>query len=175
MDYKMISLIASVIIFNAYAIGITIKFGWLRSISISWKYLGTKNKWIFTVTLFTFSILLIIAGQTLLLFLAGALICLTGAAANTWELEMTETSHVIGATGGIILGTLALIALPSPFKQYDIVSNIFVKDFGFWFLVVPQLIFTILAMRLNMRNHTFWIEVVAFNITALAVLINLIK
>ena len=145
----MISLIASVIIFNTFVIGLVFKHGWLRSVSAYWYRM--KNKWIFTIAMWAFSVLLMLAGQTLLICLAGAAICFTAAAANSRALKMTETVHVIGANGGIILGMLALIHL------------------GYWFIAVPQLIFTVLAMKLNMKNHTFWIEVVAFNITALAI------
>jgi len=155
MDYKLITLVLSFIIFTSYVIGITVKFGWLRSVSISWYYI--KNKWIFTLALWTFSVLLAIAGDTMLTFLSAVAICFTGAAADAKNLKMTERVHIVGATGGIILGMAALII-----------------DFRLWYFVLPQLIFTILAMKCNMKNHTFWIEIVAYYLIWIGILINIV-
>lgn len=154
MDYKLITLILSFIIFTSYVIGITVKFGWLKSVSISWYYI--KNKWIFTLALWGFSILLAIAGQTLLTFLATAAICFAGAAADAKNDVLTDKVHVIGATSGIILGMAALL------------------DFGLWYLIIPQIIFTVLAMKFNMKNHTFWIELLAYYLMWIGILINIV-
>jgi hypothetical protein len=143
MNYKLTSLILSFIVFTFYVTYITIKFGWLRSVSASYFYL--KDKWLFTIALFAFSMLLAMAGNTMLTVLAAAAICFSGAASNTKDLEMTETVHNICSTAGIVLGMAALII-----------------DFGLWYFVLPQLIFTVLAMKRNMKNHTFWIEIVAY-------------
>jgi len=155
MNYKLIALILSFIIFTSYVAGITIKFGWLRSVSASWYYI--ENKWIFTLSLWGFSIPLMIAGGTALTFLAGLAICFAGAAADTKNTELTEKVHVIGAMAGIIFGMAALII-----------------DFNLWYFVLAQLIFTIPAMKCNMRNHTFWIEIVAYYLVWLGMLIRIV-
>jgi len=158
MNFKWISLILSLLIFTDYVAYITVKLGWLKSISDSWYHLKEKDRWFFTLSLWGFSIFLAIAGDTLLTFLAAAGICFAGAAADGRHVKITETVHVIGATGGIILGILALIF-----------------DFHLWVPALILSIFSILVMEQNMRNHTFWIEVVAYYTIWLGILLNLLK
>jgi len=153
MDYRLITLILSFIVFTSYVMYIIVKFGWLWSISISWYYI--KNKWIFTIALWAFSVLLAIAGGTVLTFLAAVAICFAGAATDTKNLEMIERVHVVGSAGGIVLGMAALML-----------------DFGLWYFALTQLIFTILTMKCNMKNHIFWIEIMAYYLIWIGILIN---
>jgi len=152
-DYKFITLILSFIIFTSYVTYVTIKYGWLKSVSASYFYL--KGKWLFTIILFAFSILLAIAGNTMLTVLAAAAICFSGAASNTKELEMTEKVHNICSTAGIVLGAAALV------------------DFKLWYIALILTIFAILTMKYKMKNHTFWIEIVAYYLVWIGVLINI--
>lgn len=153
MNTKIISALISFVIFTGYVIFITKKFGWLKSISDSWYHL--KSKWMFTLALWGFSIFMALAGDTLLTFLAAAGICFAGATADTNHVRMTEVVHVIGATGGIVLGILALIF-----------------DFHLWWLALIFGIFTILAMEKNMRNHTFWIEVATYYVIWIGIMFH---
>jgi len=155
---KLIALFLSFAVFTGYVAYITIRFGWLRSISISWYHLKAGERWKFTIALWLFAIPIAIAGDTALSFLAAAGICFCGAAGDAKNDQVTERVHVIGATGGIILGIAALIL-----------------DFGLWYLALPYIVFAYYMIRKQVKNHTFWIEVSAFYLIWAGILINLLK
>jgi len=146
--------IASILIFTGYIIYARIKYGQLKSISASWYWLSSSQKWLFTLALWGFSIPLAIAGDTALFFFAAGGICFTGAAGDTKSLSMTEHVHNIGATGGIILGMGALLV-----------------DFHLWYVFLSFFLFSIFMMKKNIRNHTFWIQVIAYYTISFSILI----
>ena len=155
-DYRLIALLASVVIFTGYVTYITVKFGWLRSVSISSYHI--TRRYMFTLSLVAFSMLLALAGGTALMVFAAAGICFSGTAADPHNDKMTDKVHTIGATTGIVFGIASMI-----------------MDFGLWYIALPMVILTILAMKLNMKNHTFWIEIAYYYVVSLVVLFDIIK
>jgi len=158
MKIRLYSAIASILIFTGYIIYIRVKYGQLKSISASWYWLNSSQKWLFTLALWGFTLPLSIAGNTALFFLAAGGICFTGAAADTKSLSMTEHVHTIGATGGIILGMGALLI-----------------DFHLWYIFLPFFLFSIYMIKKNIRNHTYWIETIAYYTIWIAILLNILK
>lgn len=87
----------------SYLITIVILFGVLKSISQSYYEVKGFGKAIFTLFIWSISIPMMIIGSTPLMFFAGALLSFVGAAPAFKE-EMEGKVHVIGATGGILIG-----------------------------------------------------------------------
>jgi hypothetical protein len=143
MDTLNIVLLSYVIVvFLSYVIGIWSKFGILNSISESAYHI--KNKALFTLFIWSVSIPIMIVGSTGLMFMAGALLAFVGASPMFKE-DMEGKVHVVGATGGIMLGFAGMIL-----------------NFGLWPLAVIQGAFTLGAILFKLKNHTWWIEVLAF-------------
>ena len=82
---------------------------------------------------------------------------LTATAAQFWRDEMTETAHIVGATGGI---TLAFVALG--FKMW-IVSTVF--------FVIYLLLLWLLR---PIKNYTWWIESAAVFIVVILDIVYLL-
>jgi len=96
-------LVFSLALFSIYLAFILIKYYPLDSISES--YYRLKNKAIFTLVLWGFSIPLIVYASHPLIFLAASGICFVGAAAE-YKQDLTDTVHVAGAVSGIFFGLL---------------------------------------------------------------------
>lgn len=133
-------------------------FGILPSISDSYRHI--KQKWLFTLVLWSISFPVIIVGSDPLLFFAGVGIAFVGAAPKFWQ-DLEGKVHVAGAIGGIALGTI-----------WTIFS-------GFWWLGVPFIVFAALVglkvkgkYLIKINNHTWWVEVAAFAMILIALLLR---
>jgi hypothetical protein len=102
------------------------------------------------------------------LTLSGLLIFLVAFTANTKKRPKRTWLHVIGATGGILLGFAGLVL--------KITWGTWYKDIFFWavvlFLALTFIIMPIGCFKKGVRNHTTWIEVVSYNIIILTLIIN---
>ena len=138
---------AVLLLFIGYNSYVVVEYGFLSSISAS--AYKIQPKWLFTGFIWLMALELMFLGHTMLMYFAGAFIMCSGAAG--WGLshdDVTEDDiHVIGATGGIILGFVSMIL-----------------DFHFWELAALQGVFTIYASSKlsKIKNPTYWIEVLAF-------------
>lgn len=142
---NLILLLVSLLIFVGYVIYVWKTVGVLSSISDS--VYRIKHPEYFILTMMIMPIPLMIVASTPLMFFAGAFICFVGAAPCISREEMEEKVHVVGATGGIAIATVS-----------------FWIDFHFWYLSIAMALFVIYACsKFNkIRNHTWWIEIVAF-------------
>ena len=141
---KFLLLTSTYFFFTAYVAAIWIKFGVLPSISESYYRLKKLQKSFFTLAMFGTGLPITIYAEGGLMFFAGAGICFVGAAPAFRE-DMTGRVHVIGAVGGIVLGLLSLWL-----------------DYSLW---IPQVVFAGLTFFLTffrVRNHTWWIEILAY-------------
>ena len=144
---ETILLLISVAIFLSYIGFIALKYGIQKSISESYYRLPSKQKVLFTLALWGFAIPVIILGGMLeswLLFLAGGLITLVGAAPAFKSLLMEYKAHMFGAYGGILLGLTALVV-----------------NFNLWWLVLIAVILAVI-IKFTIKNYIWWIEVLAF-------------
>lgn len=132
--------------FLSYLIMIYIRYGILDTISSSYYKLPQNQKFLFTMFCWSFSIPAMILGDSALMFLAGACICFTGAAA-AYRQEMTSTVHIIGAVGGVIFSQLSI------WIDYPLSEKM-------WLFGVISII-GFIAMYL-IKEKTWWIETYAF-------------
>lgn len=144
-------LIFTIIVFLTYVIGIYSKFGILKSISESVYHI--KHKALFTFFIWGVALPIMIVGSTGLMFMAGAFLAFVGASPMFKE-EMEGKVHYVGATGGIALGFAGMIL-----------------NFGLWPLAVIQGVFTLCAVLFKLKNHTWWIEVLAFILIIIGLII----
>jgi hypothetical protein len=142
----------------SYLTYICIKFGIQDSISATYKII--KQKWLFTIVLWSVALPIMIVGSNPLLFFAGAGIAFVGASPRYW-LKQEGTVHVIGATGGILLATL-----------WATLS-------GFWWISGPFTLFVALTELkiknkriINLKNHTWWVEIAAFAMVLLSLFLR---
>jgi hypothetical protein len=152
MSYQLISIIISFVIFTSYITYIAINYGVLPSVSDSYYSLPKHRRWLFTITFWSFSFPLIIAGETGLMFLAGASICFTGAApAFDPDREANKSStmqrkvHIMSAIVGITASVFAIFF-----------------NFGASVIGIITLGSIIALKLLKVNNVTWWIEVVAY-------------
>lgn len=138
---------------------ITKKLGISRSISRTYYQLKKKNRWIFQVATWVYAITLGLAGGSWPFYIAAGLVSLVGFAPNVKKSKFQERMHVIGATGGIVAAMAALL----------ITSN-----YSLWYLPVIQVAFSLPAMKASLKFHTYWIEVLAYILTAGGILSMLI-
>jgi len=134
-------MIFSLTLMVGYLIYVRLRFGMTHSISAT--YYEIKNKWLFTIVLWGFSIPLMIVSAKPLMFLAGAAICFTGAAPGV-DKKMERRVHVGSSVAGIAIGTIALWVY-----------------YGLWWVVGIQLAFTGIAMIFQTKYHTYFIELLA--------------
>jgi len=148
-------LLASFSIFVGYLIYVYCTVGVLKSVSDS--FYRVKQPVFFILTMFLMPIPLMVVGSTPLMFFAGAFICFVGAAPGLIRDDMEERVHVIGATGGIILGT----------------ASIWI-DLHMWYLSVGMLLFAVYSCSKwnKIHNHTWWLEIVAFMLMIIALFIK---
>lgn len=158
MTYKLYLMLYATIVFISYVVGVYLKYGVLKSISES--YYRIKNKALFTLFIWSVSIPTIIVGETPLLFFAGALLSFVGAAPAFRE-DVEGKVHVVGATGGIILG---FASMAFEFHNYWLAGIML----GFLAFALPKR----LPKKLDkewingITNYTWWIEIVAFSLLA---------
>ena len=140
----LILLIASAIIFLGYITSIWKIYGVQKSISDSYYRLPKKWNFLFTLALWSFAIPVMVVGNNVMMFLAGAGICFVGAASNFKRLKMTKNVHMAGAFGGIIVGIFSVIF-----------------DFNALPLALVAIAFSIF-LKIFAKNYIWWIEVTAF-------------
>lgn len=144
-------LLFSFVVFVSYVTYIYFLHGQQRSISDSWYRLTLGEKWLFCLSTWGYVLPLFLMVLTnnggewtrIIFFLATTLLVIVPIFPD-FKMIGDKAWHTIGAEGGIALGML-----------WGILS-------GFWFMVIPFFIFTVLMARNNIRNHTYWIEIVAY-------------
>lgn len=141
------------LVFTGYVIKVVLDAGVLKSISESFYHLEPKKRWIFTLSMWGFAIPVLIVGDTPLMFFAGAGICFVGAAAAFKGDDMTMKVHVVGAVSGVALSMASLWL-----------------DFHMWYFPVSFCICAILLF-LTVKNYTWWIEILAFYLVLIALLL----
>lgn len=139
---NFILLLFAFIIFTSYVSWVWIKYGILPSISDS--YYHSHNGFLFAMFTWGVGIPIMLVGSTPLMFFAGAFLCFVGSA-PTFKEKVQGIVHVIGATGGILLGFLSLWI-----------------DFHLWPITAVMATFTVLATVFKLKHHTWWIEIAAF-------------
>lgn len=131
-------------LFFAYLTIITICYGWLPSISQSF-YELKKNRlaFIFTLFLFSLSMLIIFIAKTRLMAAAG--FCIIGVSIFPYFLKQ-KFLHYLCAVSGIVLGMISLVI-----------------DFKQPLVVLIGACIAALLHDLKVKNMFFWIEVVSFS------------
>ena len=116
---------------------------------------GISEQSYYTIFMWGISIPIMIVTQTIWGFLAGAFLCIDGAARTGSGDPLTQLLHNWGAKIGILLGMVMLVA------------------FSWWYLIPVGLyaIFVLVAAN-NLNNSTWWIEEVAFVIIVISLLIE---
>lgn len=149
---------AMIAVFYGYVAGILVKYGMLPSISDSFYALPRNKSFIFTLVLWTFSILSMIIGDSVLMFIAGSGIAFVGTAAQ-FKQKLTNTVHVVGAVVGI------------GFSQASIIV-----DMRLWYVSVSFLIIgtAVLLLKRKIRHFIWWIEILAFTSVAVSFGIKLL-
>ncbi len=174
-------LIFAVLIFTTYVVVTRIKLGALPSISESYYVLPRDLKALFTLTLFSFSYLLITAAQDPIIMLSAAGICFTGAAPMFKQSRMEEKVHKTGAFSGIIVGyiyvikSLILFALLDPWNGYHPVFNrilSFIANPHFIILFVS--LFGAYLFYKKAKDHIRKIEILAFSGITSSIFINIL-
>lgn len=146
MEYVFWSGIALMIFYLIY---VRLKYKMTKSISAT--YYELDNRWLFTIVMWGFALSFMIVAAKPLFFLAGAGIMFVGAAPRVGEkYEMSEKVHIIGSYIGVAVGTLA-------FWVY----------YNAWWIPLIQLLFTVPAMKFKLRNHTYYIELLAIILVTL--------
>ena len=141
--------IISITILTAYLILITWKFKVLPSISQS-AYEWKKRWYIFTLAMWAIALPIVLSAESGFLFLSGAAMMFTGAAAMFKE-PMTKTVHYISAVIIIFAGHAHLAF-----------------DLHLWYVAAGSLVLSV--PLLFVRNRLLWIEV----LNAYVILITLI-
>lgn len=147
-----ILLLSSILVFTVYNAWITLRFGQQRSISDSWYRLTLKDNilfiastWGYVIPLF-FIVLLQpnVSDLVKIIFFFGTFLLVTVPVFPDFHLPSVKPWHSLGAEGGIALAMVCGVLL------------------GMWWVPVPFIIFTWLMMKNAIRNHTYWIEIVAY-------------
>ena len=145
MNYILLTL--SLVIFTTYTVLIWHKYGILSSISASFYKLPQNKRLLFTFALWGFSFPVIIyAGlvDSPLLFLAGASIAFTGAAAAYNRSKLDLTVHIVSAQAGVIAG----------------VAHNIVYLHDYYIAVAVAIIALIIYKKVD--KYVWWVEVLAF-------------
>lgn len=138
------ALIVSIVIFTTYLLVIAQKYGIQKSISDSYYNLPGNWKFIFTAVLLGFSIPVMIAGNSTLIFLAGSAICFVSASPAFNKNKLEAIVHVVGAWSGILLGIAGIIL---DYKLYSIA-------------ILAALLSALLYFKA--KYFIWWIEIAAF-------------
>ena len=147
-----------------YTTYIALKYGVQDSISISYYNLREKDKWIFTVALWSFALPGAIILDTLLMLVASLGIIFVGGACHFVEKDagdkpapMAYWTHMIGSYWGVILSQAALWI-----------------NFGYWYLTV-LFVGIVLSMKLlRTNNFTWWVEVSAIGTVLIGIILKLV-
>jgi hypothetical protein len=140
--YEIILLAYSALIFFAYLFIVYKRFGILPSISSS--YYKLKHKAVFTFFIWSIAIPMIIIGSSPLMFWAGAFMAFVGAS-PAFKHELEGKVHIVGAVGGIVLGFLSMWI-----------------EVHLYYLPIIMAVSTLYMTLKPIKNHTWWIEVLAY-------------
>jgi len=144
-------MIFSALVFAGYLLVIWKKFGVQSSISESYYDIPKKYQFVFTLVLWAAAIPIMIVGDTILLFIAGILICFVGAAPAFKGILMEYKVHMVGAYGGFTLGLLSLVI-----------------DYHFYGIVLMGLLGAVLIYW-QTKNKLWWLEVLGYGIIWLSI------
>ena len=140
--------------FTAYILFVVKKYGIQESVSNSYYKLPEKQRWLFTIALWSFAFPAIVLGveHSGFAFLAGSGIMFVGAAPAFKE-DMEGTVHVVGALTGVIGGLLFMLVT------------------GLWYvaLITLALMGVVLLIPALKKNKTWWNELIAFYCYAVAI------
>lgn len=176
------SIIISVLVFFTYTVAITIKYGWLPSISHS--VYAHKKPWLFFSFMAGFGLPLCFYGlgiqeESVLLqkqviffgvniagsfsMLAGILFIICGASpffhkkTESGEPNQFESIlHSVGAEGG-----MAFMMLHLGFYEKD------------WFWGIAMLLPLYIAIKRQFKNHTYWLEIIGAVLISLGIFIGI--
>lgn len=145
MIVQLVLLLISLWVFCSY-----VGFVWAyksihKSISDSYYSLPNKLKPLFTLALWGVAIPVMIAGNDMTMFFAGAGIAFVGAAPAFSSHKIEKGVHMAGAIIGISFGLLGLFFM---FKEYAIAG------------IGISLVLILLGIR--PKNFIWWIEIIAF-------------
>jgi surface polysaccharide O-acyltransferase-like enzyme len=143
-----------VLLFISYVSFILLKYGILDSISESYYKEDKHSKFLFSAFIFGLSIPFMIIGGTTLMILAGLFLSFAGIA-RAYKEEFAGTVHIIGATGGISLGYASMWI-----------------DFHLWYLPIIMGLFALLSTLFKLKYHTWWIEILAFILVIIGLIIK---
>jgi hypothetical protein len=156
MKYEWIVWAIMVVVFVAYVSFIWIKYGVQKSISDSYYRLPEKQKYLFTLFCWGFSIPAIILGNCFLMFLAGTGICFVGAAAAFKGNEMEHWVHMAGAYTGVLLSQIAIW-----------------NNFDLWSINVAFVAGALPIMLCGIKNKIWYVEILAFTSIMVALALNI--
>lgn len=147
MGYQLISFIVMVLVFISYVSFIWLKYGIQPSISASYYALPEKYNMLFTLFCWGFAMPAIIAGVDVspFMFFAGVGICFVGVAAQIND-KWVNKIHSTAAILGVLFSQLAIV-------------------FGYHMPIISGISILLMALikLLRIKNHTWWIELVAFS------------
>jgi len=152
-------LVLSFSIFTAYVLYIALRYGVQRSISASYHNLKQSEKWMFILSTWGYTIPLVLAGlgqsvwKDLILFLAGFLLSTVGVLCDD-KLPSQKKWHTIGAEGGILT------------------AFVWILTTSFWWVALPSMLGIYLMAKYKPKNHTWWIECLAYFTILLAIFLN---
>ena len=145
----MSCLFFSLSVFVSYLAYVIVRYGIQPSISDSYYRLKTSGKWLFTIATWGYAFPLLADGlsgathQDLLLLSAVSLIALVGVFPD-FRITSERKLHQIGAEGGILLAFIWGLTTSS------------------WYLIPPSVAIIAILYYRKPKNHTWWIEVLAY-------------
>lgn len=132
----------SIVTVIAYIAVVIYKIGIPKSISVTYYKLPHKYSYLFSFAILALSVPIIIISDSLLMQIAGGLICLVAATPRFKHCKNEKLVHIIGATSGVLL------ALASMAFNYDLGVLV---GFNAW------VAFTLWLFK--GKNIYFWIEI----------------
>ena len=134
-NYKLILLGYSLLSFIIYLSMIVSKYGVLSSISDI--YYEIKNKYTFTLFIWSIALPIAITAETGLMFFGAAFICFVGAAPAFKE-KLESKIHKMGALGGVLLIILSLSI-----------------DYHLYYPSIAIVLFTLIAIKKRIKNKAW--------------------
>jgi hypothetical protein len=160
MYFSLIAALLSIVSLLSLLVYAYIKVGMTKSISAIYDELNKLPRpkgYLYTIGMWLTALPLAAAGETELFYIAGALIALTGLAADIRKSKLTEWLHIIGAWGGMAAGLMSLW-----------------YDYGMWELAVSGAVAIGILQIIQVRNVTYWSECAAFAPIAGGIMYHLI-
>lgn len=154
----------AIILFYGYLAIIALFFGWLPSISQSFYELKKHRLgFVFTIFMFSLSMLIILAAAKPIMTAAGLLIVLVGAfpyfdKKGPGTKHNQKTAHYLVALGGMLLGMVSLWV-----------------EFGQWEVVVISICIAIVLKLIKINNLFYWLELLAMNAIFVGMKLSIIK